>query len=173
MSELSFFVFAALLISSAVSAVTITDLRKAALAFFLLNLVLASFFLIEGSGILALVQFLLGVTVSVFLLSKFSDSEKSTGVSMVRSPNGMIGLFILICFTMIVTPVWMYSIWSFQPGDAPAELSQALIELAVGDYALTIVSVLLMLALVVISLWKKPFSAPKVSSSQERRERVS
>ncbi len=173
MSEIGFFVFAALLISTAVSAVTISDLRKAALAFFLLNLVLASFFLIESSGILALVQFSLGATVSVFLLRKFSESEKTTGVSMVRSPNGMIGLFILICFTMIVTPVWMYSVWISQPGDAPAQLSEALIELAGGDYALTIVAALSMFTLVAVSILKKPFSAKKVRSTHVHRRPVS
>ena len=159
MSEIGFFVFAALLISSAVSAVTITDLRKASLAFFLMNLTLASFFLLESSGLLALVQFFLGATVSAILLRKSSASEKGTGISMVKSPNGAIGLFILLCFTMIVTPVWMYSVWSTQPGEAPVQLSEALFELASGDYLLAFVAALLMFTTAIVSLWRKSSSA--------------
>lgn len=166
MSEIGFFVFAALLISSAVSAVTITDLRKASLAFFLMNLTLASFFLIEGSGLLALIQFLLGATVSAILLRKSSDSEKATGISMVKSPNGAIGLFIIICFTMIVTPVWMYSVWRTQPGETPVQLSEALFELASGDYLLAFVAAFFMFSLALVSLWKKSPSAREIPSEQ-------
>lgn len=169
MSEVRFFIFAALLISSAVSVVTITDLRKAALAFFLLNVVLASFFLIEGPALLALVQFFVGAAVSAFFLRRNSESERASGISMVKSPNGAIGLFILICFTMIVTPVWMYSVWKPQPGDAPVALSEALSELAGGQYLLVIAAALMMFTVVVVSFWRKPTRARNISPGQSVR----
>ena len=172
MSEIGFFVFAALLISTAVSAVTITDLRKTGLAFFLLNVTLSSFFLIQDSGLLALAQFLLGATVIAFLLRKNSASERTSGVSMVKSPNGAIGLFILICFTMIITPVWMYSVWKSQPGEAPvgiAESAGKLFALAGGNYAVVFAAAFLMFIVVVVSFWSKSYPAGKSSprNSQE------
>jgi NADH:ubiquinone oxidoreductase subunit 6 (subunit J) len=124
-SDFTFFAFAVGIVGAAISAVTIKSPKSAVFAFSLFCLFLGGMFFWLGLSFLAIAQSAIGIVALIVYQVKFKGHGERADdeVRMLASPNQMVAVFVLLCFVMAVTPVWIYSVWSPQAGEAPTNIT--------------------------------------------------
>ncbi len=151
-SDFAFFAFAIGILATAISAVTIKSPKSAVFAFSLFCLSLGGMFFWLDLVFLAIAQSAIGVIALVVYQVKFKNygERADDDVRMVASPNQMVAVFVLLCFVMAVTPVWIYSIWSPQPGVASLDITSQIFGKLNGQYLAAVVGWLLALGVVAL-----------------------
>lgn len=116
LSGAPFFIFAAVIVASALTAVTVADARRQALSFFFFSMALGSLIYLEAGVVPALFVALLGIACVAFFWGKLSSSDKArnkaeVGVAVEEGPNRPVAFFLTLCLAMVLTPIWGHSIW--------------------------------------------------------------
>ncbi len=168
LTDTVFFVFATLIVGAAISVVTIKSPRGAVFAFSLFCLALAGLFYSMSITSLAVAQSAIGIVALVVYQMKFKDTGERADdkVSMLVSPNQMIAVFVLLCFLISITPVWLYSIWSPHVGDVLTGVDVALLGKLGSQYFPALVGALL--ALLVVALFSLKLRRTKMSPNDRR-----
>ncbi len=152
LSDTVFYLFATVIVAGALSVVTIRSPKGAVFAFSVFCLCLGGLFYALAMTTIAVAQSIIGVVALIVYQIKFGRAGERADdrVSMLASPNQTVAVFLLLCFFIAMTPVWIYSIWSPQAGEAPASPDMALLTQLSGQYLPTVVGVLLALSIVAL-----------------------
>ncbi len=175
MTDMVFYLLATLVVSAALSAVTIKSPKGAVFAFSLFCLALGGMFYWLSIISLTVALGVIGMIALVIYQKKFKRSGERADdkVSMLTSPNQTVAVFVLLCFLMTVTPVWIYSIWSSHTGEAPASIDIALLEKLGAHYFPALIGCLALLSMVALFAFQVRRSKVSIleSSSVVEKER--
>lgn len=161
-----FFVFATVIVSSALAAVTVADAQRRSLAFFLFALATAGMIYLESGPLPALSLALLGVVSVLLFWRKASQSDRTgvehaNAVAVEEGPNRPVAFFITLCFVMVMTPIWGYSIWRGHQVESETETTRALLSALTGENVALLIALLTLLLIVCAALLSLRQRAPE------------
>lgn len=175
LTDALFYSISAIIVAGAVSVVTIRSPKGAVVAFAIFCLSLGGLFFAMSLSILAIAQAVIGfVALAVYQIKFGKTGERADDkVKMIYSPNQSVAIFLLLCFMIAMTPVWIYSVWSPQPGNNPENLDSAVLSQITGQYLPTLIGIALAFSVVALfALHIRRLKAERVLSASSHMERV-
>ena len=113
LGPVAFYVLVGLIIAAAVGAVTISDARRTAFSFVCLSVLLAVALTFEVSPVTGLAAIIPGLVVGALYWRSETGSANLpvADPEMEDGPNRPVALFIALSLLLILTPVWINSMW--------------------------------------------------------------
>lgn len=161
-SELGFYLFAAAVIAAAVSAVTLADARRTALAYFSLSAALGALIWLLSAPAPAVALVVLGALVAALYWRTAVSAPRLTVVepSMEDGPNRPVAIFITLCLTLILMPTWINSIWKSHVMTPLDDVTAGITTLAASEYLPLILAVGILALFVALVIFSARAAAP-------------
>ncbi|HSG98695.1 MAG TPA: hypothetical protein VLB27_01510 [candidate division Zixibacteria bacterium] len=162
-SELGFYLLAAAIVAAAVSAVTLADARRTALAYFSLSAALGALVWLLSAPAPAVALLTLGALVAALYWRTAINAPRLTVVepSMEDGPNRPVAVFITLCLTLILMPTWINSVWKSHVMTPLVDVTAGITALAVGEFLPLILAVGVLALFVALVIFSVRAAAPR------------